>query len=343
MKILFAGGDVGGARCLTPVAEACIAAGMDVRLVDHGAVKAEWRGDAARLVPADSVADPDCLVFSSSVADGYALALARAMAGRGVPVIHLLDHWSSYRARMLTDGGELFQPTIYTALDERARREALADGISVESLLVVGQPALHDLAVRAEDAPCAVPPRVLFVGEPVLRDQGGDDSYPLFRGYTEFDAIDWFAGAIASADVTVLLLPHPRQPAGELLAAWRKAGHGVAAELAAPSRRGRDHFGEIEGVAGMASMLLYEGWLYGLPVLSVQPLRRRPYLDCLAGRKGAWLVDHPAQLDVAAAGWLRALRDPVRSGEAFEERQRHVEAPGTMVEVIRNCVSGGSK
>jgi len=331
---------VGGVRCLTPVAEACVAAGMDVRLVDHGAVKAEWRGDAARLVSAEAVSDPDCLVFSSSVADGYALGLARAMAGRGVPVIHLLDHWSSYRARMLTDGGELFRPTIYTALDERARREALADGVSEDSLLVVGQPALHDLGARDAGATRAVPPRALFVGEPVVRDQGSDDSHPMFRGYTEFDAIDWFASALAGADARVLLLPHPSQPAEELLSAWRKAGRGVAAELAPRVRRGRDLFGEIEGLAGMASMLLYEGWLYGLPVLSLQPHRRRPYLDCLSDREAAWLVDRPDRLEPAAAAWLRALGEPPQAGgEAFEERRRHVEAPCALVEAIRACVA----
>ena len=340
MTILFAGGDVGGVRCLAPVAAACVAAGMDVRLVDHRAMKGEWRGDPGLLVSPDSVTDPDCLVFSSSVEDGYALRLARTMAARGVPVIHLLDHWSSYRARMLTDGGDLFQPTLYTALDERARREALAEGIAEEILLVVGQPALHDLAVRDADAPRAAPPRVLFVGEPVRRDQGEDDRHPMFRGYTELDAIDWFAGLLAAAEATILLLPHPSQPAEELLSAWRTAGRGVPAQLAPPGRRGRDHLGDVEGLAGMASMLLYEGWLYGLPVLSVQPHRRRPYLDCLAGREAAWLVDRPEQLAPAASGWLRALSEAPRAGgEAFEERRRHAEAPRAMVEAIRNCVA----
>lgn len=348
LKVLFAGGDMGGVRCLVPVAEACLAAGLEVRLVDHGSVASEWRGDPARLVAPDAdILDrllPDCLVFSSSVDDAYALGLARAAARKGLPVLHLLDHWSSYSARLATDGGEPFRPTLYTVIDERARREALADGIAEETLLVVGQPALHDLAVRAVGAPHVGPPRVLFVGEPVLRNQGGDDSHPLFRGYTEFDAIDWFAGAIArsGAEIDILLLPHPHQPADELLEAWRKAGHGIAARLAPGARRGRDHFGAVEGLVGMASMLLYEGWLYGLPVLSVQPYRRRSLLGCLTDRDMAWLVDQPGLLERGVADWLRAVQGPPRSsGEAFEERERHKAAPSVVVEAIRGCVATG--
>jgi len=350
VSILFAGGDIGGVRCLLPVAEACLESGFDVRLVAHGAVHSEWRGESSRLLlpdgdPAGLIerTRPDCVVFSTSLTDGYALALARAAAAGGIPTVHVLDHWSSYAARMTTDGGPLFRPTIYTLLDDFAHRDAVADGLPEGNFLIVGQPALHDLPARRDWTPPDGPPKVLFVGEPVLRDQGGDDGNPAYRGYTELDAIDWFTRAVTSLGLSldVHVLPHPRQSGDELMAAWHRAGHGVPAILASAAR-GRDLFEKAHGLVGMASMLLYEGWIFGLPVLSIQPSRRRPWLQALDGRQSAWLVDRPEQLNPGLSAWAASLSAPAPEFiEAALERSCHHQAPAAIVTAIRSCLGKG--
>ena len=350
MTILFAGGDIGGVRCLVPVAAACLESGFDVRLVAHGAVPSEWRGESSRLLPpCDDPASliertrPDCLVFSTSLADGYALALARAAAAGGIPTVHILDHWTSYAARMTTDGGSLFHPTIYTLLDDLAYRDAVADGLPEDNLLIVGQPALHDLAARRDWTPPDGDPKVLFIGEPVLRDQGGDDGNPSYRGYTEVDAIDWFTRAATDLGLSldVHILPHPRQSGDELMSAWHRAGHNVPATLA-HAARGRDLFDQVHGLVGMASMLLYEGWIFGLPVLSIQPGRRRPWLQALDGRQSAWLVDRPEQLSPGLSAWSASMRDAAPGlTDAAVESARHHQAPAAIVAAIRSCLGRG--
>jgi hypothetical protein len=340
---LFVGGDVGGVRCLVPVAEACVAAGIDIGLAANGALLAEWRGDPALLLPLSSPAPPtgtECVVFSSSLTDGFALAVARAAEGAGVPTIHVLDHWSAYQARMTTDGGEVFRPTIYTVIDDLARREAVAAGVDAETVLIVGQPALHDLPMRKDRPISAQPPRVMLVGEPVMRDQGNDSGHPAYRGYTELDAFGWIAEGVAAldAEIDLILLPHPRQSGDEILAAWAKAGRGVPARLA-EAARGRDQLASTQGLIGMASMLLYEGWLFGLPVLSVQPNRRGSLLQTIANRQSAWLVERKSELLPAMAAWLGILnQDSPHSTEATVERARHQSAPRNVLAAIESCL-----
>jgi hypothetical protein len=71
---------------------------------------------------------------------------------------------------------------------------------------------------------------------------------------------------------------------------------------------GREAVWFADGVAGMASILLYEAWLLGKPVISLQPDLRQDALRMLQRRQGVVFVDMYAEAAKAIGRWGEALQ-----------------------------------
>lgn len=322
MRLLCAAGDVGGARAVQAVAREAESLGLPVAVLDHGLLGAEARPGWVRIAPSRppdealaALGPSGALVFGTSVRDTLALTWARAARKAGWRTLHLLDNWSSYRHRLTYDGGPPFSPDIYAVMDEAAARAAADEGVDPAILRITGQPALADLA---DAATRALPRRhqrrgdrlrLLIVSEPAAQDQGRDPAAPGYRGYTEDTVLALLCAILAPcADwLTLTLLPHPREDAKALAALWECLRGPLAGEVVAPGR-GRDHLLDQDAVVGMASILLYEAWLIGLPVASLQPGLRLAELALLGQRPDVCFITAPDGDPARLRAWIDGCR-----------------------------------
>jgi hypothetical protein len=334
VNTLFAGGDVGGSRVLLAVMYEYVSRSLSFRVLDHGVLGQEslssWQrvsvpqmATEAQILNVLMVSQCDLVVFSSSVHDVLPLSIARVAKGAGIPVVHILDGWAGYRRRMEMDNCVTFEPDIHAVMDDLSRRAAIHDGLREDSLIVTGQPVLATLGSDSKKFShksrstflnnIGVADErifVLFVSEPVAADQGIDITSQQFRGYTEREALESFCHSLQmmAGRLFIGVLCHPRQDRNLLSDMWGSL-RGQLQGTVLPKRDSRDYVCIADAVAGMASVLLYEAWLLGKPVLSVQPGLRLPPLRMLAKREGVAFADSDQadrQRDSIVA-WVREL------------------------------------
>ncbi|MCY0093048.1 hypothetical protein [Hoeflea ulvae] len=321
MRILFAAGDVGGARSILPVARLASTRGHHVSALQHGVLATEgdpawtWHGFDQAL---DAVTGMDMLIYATSVSDQKAVQTAARARHAGVPCLHVLDNWSSYAERISG-----IVPDAYAVMDELAQGEAIAAGVPEHIIHVTGHPNLGTLADEAQAYPAlSGKTGILFVSEPARADQG-----PSGRGYDEAGVAEALVAGLARCrfdDATLWVAPHPREDRADVTA--RMTGlmqrHGgfmpvriVPADQVRSCLHGASH------VAGMTSILLYESWLLGRPTLSLQPGLCVAGLRTLSRRQGVFFHDRKAGTDETIGKWLAAA-----PGRAQPALSRHRDA-----------------
>ncbi|TAK99866.1 MAG: hypothetical protein EPO08_15085 [Rhodospirillaceae bacterium] len=323
IRVLFAAGDVGGARALIPIIHLAQQQGLETMVLRHGHLaiegSPEWRwiaseGDIDALHAALMVARPDVVVFASSVKDPTALAIARLAQRRQIPTVHVLDSWTMYRQRMTTDGLHMFVPTIYTAIDDLAADGAAAEGIPKSILRITGQPALVTASWRttADQTPIHKSAHknidLLFVSEPAAADHGESSQSLQYRGYTEASVLSLLCSALQplSDGIFVSVLPHPRENASDIENVWNTQKGSLLGTVLRQNALG-DKLAQFDGIIGMASVLLYQAWLAGRPVLSIQPELRIAALRQIEHRDGATLVDNSVGAREKIRAWVAGL------------------------------------
>ncbi len=344
IKILCAAGEVGGARALIPVIREAAARGHGTAVLRNGYIAQEadpqWRwvslashDDAAEIDALLNDTNADVVVFASSVKDSAALSLARRAQMRGLKVLHVLDSWSAYSARMTTDGLPALSPDVYAVMDTLAAEAAIADGILESSVRVTGQPDLSrrvlayssDKRQRIEDI--GQSKQILFVSEPVAADHGASEESEVYRGYTETDALELFCSALQSKhhQFYLSILPHPREDAADLERAWEEH-RGTLSGMVLQKRKTVISVGNFDAVVGMSSILLYEAWLTGRPTLSVQPGLRHHALRQIGLRPGVLLIDSKAGAEHQILSWFATVKAglPV---QMREDAKVHAQAP----------------
>ncbi|EME70291.1 hypothetical protein H261_08898 [Paramagnetospirillum caucaseum] len=352
--LLFAAADPGGANAILPVAVLLAGRGAGVAILDHGFLGRNAPAGLRRLPPPGGGdleawlddAGVDGLCFGTSLADRLPLSLARAARRRGLPVTGVLDNWMNYRARLEMDGGPLLVPDLYAVMDDKARDEALAEGVPEHCLRVTGHPGLAGLAGEIAAAGPGwrrdVRARlglgrggrdlIAFIGEPVARDQGAGPETPGWRGYTERDVLPLLCEVLRphARTLDLAIVPHPRDDVAALEDLWQQCrgelGGGIVRDVA-----GRQVVLAADRVAGMASILLYEAWLQGKPVLSLQPGLVRADLERSVRRPGIGLATQSGQVPAAVAEWLAA-----GPGEPRPDGTRHGEAPARLADLIQH-------
>ena len=363
MKVMFASGDVGGARALLPVMELCEKSSLAFVMLEHGYIISKapkrWErvslGDEFDMTISESLFkrnDIGVLMFASSVKDTIPLTLARKARELNIPVIHVLDNWTGYRRRMEMDGLQSFAPDIYTAIDDLAFEEAIKEGIDESVLKITGQPALASLSreyysrqklkIRNERKRFGIDPdkvMIVFVSEPVENDQGASPSSPEFRGYTEKIVLRLFCEALQphAGEIEIGLLPHPREDVDSFLNHWNECCGSLKGSLLRFGT-GRESLFWADAVAGMASILLYEAWLLGKPVISLQPGLRHKQLRMLQKRSGVVFNDSYEEMTTSLASWVKTIKTD--SWTALRpEAQLHEKAPENIFRLVEKFLN----
>jgi hypothetical protein len=346
-KILFASGDVGGARALIPVIRTATEQGHLALVLRHGFIAQERRENWQWLTPTTAEtesldaalreADPDVVIFATSVKDSTALKLARLAQARGTKVVHVLDSWATYQERMVLDGLPPFYPNIYAVMDTAAAEAAAHAGISKPTIRITGQPGLSHIMLLC-------PPnetqrlrrgdtvrRFLFVSEPIKTDQGSSDESRSYRGYTEQEVIVLLCRALQplADQVYLSLLPHPREDETGLAAAWESNRQSLQGEVL-PKALATTPVADYDGVIGMASILLYEAWLLGRPTLSLQPGLQLEALRQIGCRPGALLIESKENAEDQIQAWVNGIEinSPVK---IHADAELHATAPQTVL------------
>lgn len=338
---------------MVPVMDECANRSFPFAVCRHGHIVTE-APERWEWVHPDGTTDMDnffdengvsVLVFATSVKDRTALTLARRARECLIPTIHVLDNWTNYSLRMRMDGLPAFVPDAYTVIDDLALREAEEDGVEGSVLHVTGQPALaslseeyrswQDNAVR--DAPRSGKRVIAFISEPVTQDQGATPASPQYRGYTEKEVLSLLCKTMQpySDRVHIILLPHPREDRGELSRYWESA-RGLLEGGIVFADKGRKILFGADAVVGMASLLLYEAWLLGKPVMSLQPGLRVKPLRMLESREGVLFIDRYENIADRVNKWVSSIRPGARQ-TPFPELGLHEKAPENVFRLIERC------
>ena len=319
MNIIAISGDPGGARSLIPALEVLDKKAEEFAIVDHRFLGNEAAADWKRIPPIMSgetslenifsTGRAKVLVFTTSVKDKFPLQAALMAKQFGLKVLCLIDNWMNYTQRLKIDGETIFIPDAYMVMDDLAKAEAISEGLPESILRIVGQPALGTLATEYqnwkkkgrteyfENFGLDVTKKLIaFISEPASKDQGSGAENPQYRGYTERTILRQLCEEFQpfADDHQLCIVPHPREDAAELDAFWKQYRGEISGGLL-KLKSGREAVFLADGVAGMASMLLYEAWLINKPVISLQPGLLRPQLAFMQKRKGAYCVTETQQ------------------------------------------------
>ncbi len=351
ISLLFAAGDVGGARALIPIIEFAASVGHDVFTLRHSYLAQNADLTTSWIDPPDADnteqqeklikgINPDVMIFGSSLKDSLPLAFARAAQRLGIKVIHVLDSWAAYTLRMNIDNRGSFVPDIYTAMDQIAVDAAVREGIFPQSLRITGQPSLSNMlerysevysTQRADQKPDKL--RLLFISEPASSDQGVSAEDATYRGYTEIEVLELLCNALQPLweHVFISILPHPRENPKSVGAVWERS-RGKLQGIILPQGLKKAPLETIDAVIGMASILLYECWLLGIPVLSLQPGMIQENLGQFGYRDGLKLIDSYDNAQETIRSWIDSI-EPGKLPEPLQEAKVHARAPQRIMDI----------
>ncbi len=315
-RILFAAGDTGGANLLRPVAEACESAGHEVRRIAHGPARALW-GGASRTVLAELRAfAPDLAVTGTSENADFEQTLWRRAREFDVGTIAAIDAWMNLSDRFLRSPDGV-QPDALLVIDEEMKREIKRAGWCRARLYVGGQPHLEHQAIhlgrrralRRPNAPCLL----VYFSEPLAGTAAAERI-----GYDQFLVAGLIANRLANhSPLNFLIQPHPKEPAGPWHA-W-VSGHSFphGLDVSVSERTTEELLVEADAVTSMASMVVIEAAVAGIPALAVQPHRNycpNPTIDEMSTIR---LVIEPSDLADALGAVLTTDRR-MNSANGFE-------------------------
>lgn len=289
--IICAAGDPGGSRAVMQVILQMEKERLAYIVLDHGYLGKELPKELRQYlrpweIVSKGLREAGTFLFGSSVRDSVPLKLARQAQRSGVPVAHILDNWSAYMSRLCTDGQKPLIPDVYAVPDEIAREAAAAEGVPSHCLVVTGHPCMgRPEPLRGISKKDSII-QIAFISEPFSMIFGHDLKAPRHPGFTEQSVFAQFCDCLRPFGDTMFMyiLPHPKQNAASVKDLWEDCAHGLKGRVC-EAGMGSAMLGKVDGVAGMASILLYEAWLSGMPCLCMQPgsqaldLRRFALLD----------------------------------------------------------------
>lgn len=350
-EIIAAAGDAGGANALLPVLRELNRRKIGFSLASHGEITFKTDAGWEMITEDESFSrfesgKAGILIFTTSVKDVLPLKLARFAREKGAKVFSLLDNWMNYRYRMEMDGGEFFHPDMFFVMDEYAKRESVKDGFDEKTVIVTGQPALAGLKDEyntwlSQGKNIFRDPsktNIVFISEPVENDNGRSPAEnPKFRGYTERIVLKCVCDSLKlfSEKYRILVIPHPREDKDRVEAFIHEISDGVEIKMIS-GIPGRKTVFSADIVIGMASILLYEAWLIGKPVASLQPSLRSPHLRFF-DQEGILFSDvELPKLNNILTAWLQKIKNPGSVSKIRPEAELHSNSASYIADILTN-------
>jgi hypothetical protein len=163
-RILIFSRDPGGTNAIMPLIEPLRALGNTVIVYGKDAALSIYRkqnidcSDICDIIPSGTPEEtdefvrktrPDLIVTGTSSEDFTERHLWKAADRAGITTFAVLDQWTNYRLRLISEGGDpvngcatsdLVVPSFLFIMDEFAKKEMCALGIDRKKLIVSGQP-----------------------------------------------------------------------------------------------------------------------------------------------------------------------------------------------------------
>ncbi len=228
---------------------------------------------------------PDLLLCGTS--DGYNLEKALLVYCKKlkIPTVAVLDNWTNLDLRFSESEDDLkYLPDKLAVMDEYSRTELIKLGISKDVIEVTGQPYLdkiidfrnssnrHDIRNAFKIKPNEK--LITFVSEPHSLDYGTNDSFPLYKGFTEIDVLDCIVKTInnfilqTDTKIQLKIKLHPKELKHNFAPILKTADFNF--EILQEINQWELVFAS-DIIIGMESILLVESALLGVPTISLQP------------------------------------------------------------------------
>lgn len=299
VRVLALAGDPGGARAIAPILRALQERGCKLVVFAYRqavAVFAEEGVSCQLLDEPLSFANVQALfethspqlLLTATSCNGldFERLFWREARARAVPIFVQMDFWCNYRMRFENEAGMLENlPDQIGVMDTRAVREMVAEGFSLERLVITGQPAWDALLQWPIEARRLARTRVraslgsddgerllVFVSQPLeaFHRETGDTRPLLFSEHRVLGEVLQILDLLrAEQPLRVLIRPHPREKRAALEA--HAAAYAGWVYVSDDGDR-HDVCAAADVVLGMHSVLLFEAALTGVPVVSYQPV-----------------------------------------------------------------------
>jgi UDP-N-acetylglucosamine 2-epimerase len=240
---------------------------------------------------------PDLIVTGTSSEDFTERRLWKAAEKAGITSFAVLDQWTNYRLRLISEGGdpmneratsELIVPSFFFVMDEFARKEMCALGIDREKLVVSGQPFFDYIRktgdrltrgeiqkLRRELTGTQGGLVFVFASQPMASIHRKNGMAEDYWGYTEKTVLKSVAGCLSklteemAVKVTLVLRLHPKDESNVYQDALATSSNSIKVVV----DRETDSSLLLKAadlIIGMFSMLLLEAAILEKRFISVQ-------------------------------------------------------------------------
>ncbi len=311
-RILIVSRDPGGTNAIMPLIEPLRAFGNEVIVYGKDAALSIYRKqniDCSNIfdsIPSGTQEEtdefvrrtrPDLIVTGTSSEDFTERHLWKAADRAEITSFAVLDQWTNYRLRLISEGGdpmneratsELIVPSFFFIMDEFARKEMCALGIDREKLVVSGQPFFDyirktgDRFTRGEieqlrrDLTGSNDGHVfVFASQPIASIHRKNGMAEDYWGYTETTVLKSVAGCLSklteemAVKVTLVLRLHPKDESNVYQDALAASSNSIKVVV----DRETDSSLLLKAadlIIGMFSMLLLEAAILERRFISVQ-------------------------------------------------------------------------
>jgi hypothetical protein len=311
-RILIFSRDPGGTNAIMPLIEPLRAFGNEVIVYGKDAALSIYRKqniDCSNIldsIPSGTQEEtdefvrrtrPDLIVTGTSSEDFTERHLWKAADRAEITSFAVLDQWTNYRLRLISEGGdpmneratsELIVPSFFFIMDEFARKEMCALGIDREKLVVSGQPFFDYIRktgdrfttgeigrLRREITGTRGGLMFVFASQPIASIHRKNGMAEDYWGYTETTVLKSVAGCLSklteemAVKVTLVLRLHPKDESNVYQDALATSSNSIKVVV----DRETDSSLLLKAadlIIGMFSMLLLEAAILERPFISVQ-------------------------------------------------------------------------
>lgn len=311
-RILIFSRDPGGTNAVIPLIEPLKSLGNDVKVYGKDAALGIYQRakvdcvDIREGIPSGSQSEtiafvqilrPDIILTGTSSEDFTERHLWKAAEMVGIPSFAVLDQWTNYLLRVVSEGSHpvtgpaasnLTVPSRFFIMDDFARKEMSALGIEREKLVVTGQPFFDYIRhagdkytvreiekLRREFTGAADGCVIVFASQPIAAIHRKNGMAEDYWGYTETTILEKVKASLAkltqelAVGVTLVLRLHPKDESN----AYQDLCASCPDSIRIVVDRETDSTLLLKAadlVVGMFSMILLEAAILERPFISVQ-------------------------------------------------------------------------